>query len=242
MTITRKELVKTAKEFNELMGFTEDEAIKTTKDVTDEYLKDMISQASELLEEEDEISETAQAVLDYIAEETEETAADAPAEEVTEEASEEQTTEQLVEESDYKALKAMVAEYPEFKGIDIALYPVKKAEELRTRMLKELAKKAAKKAPAAEVKEEKPAAKKDVVKKDAPAKKAAGKEKIDYSQYKKAKSNKELDSVIEAYWKKHLGKKTDKGITTVVPVCEKHPEWDIDQVYAIFTKCAKSVK
>jgi sugar-specific transcriptional regulator TrmB len=63
----------------------------------------------------------------------------------------------------------MVAEYPEFKGIDINIYPAKKVEDLRARMLRDLAKKAEKKAPEAAApvkKEEKPAAKKEAVKKE----------------------------------------------------------------------------
>lgn len=240
MKITKKELVKTAKELNELMGLAP--AIPTGKDVEEATLVEKIGEAAEMLEEDDEISEVAQEVIDYIAELQEEEVTPEADEQPADEDDAEETTEQLVEKSDYNALKAMVAWYPEFKGIDIALYPAKKVEDLRARMLRDLAKKAGKEAPVTEAKEEKPAAKKDVVKKDATAKKEGGQKKIDYSQYKKVKSNKELNSVIEAYWKKHLGKKTDKGITTVVPVCEKHPEWNIDQVYAIFAKCAKSVK
>ena len=169
MKITKKELIKTAKELNELMGL--DPAIPTAKDTEDSVLMEKIGEAAEMLEEDDEISEVAQEVIDYIAEQQEEVEeaeeAAEETEEAPEEAEEEQTTEQLVEESDYKALKAMVAEYPEFKGIDIALFPAKKVEELRKRMLKVLAK-AAEKEPeaAAPTKEEKSAAKKD-----APAKK-----------------------------------------------------------------------
>lgn len=169
MKITKKELVKTAKELNELMGL--DPAIPTGKDVEEATLVEKIGEASEMLEEDDEISEVAQEVIDYIAELQEEEVTPEADEQPADEDDAEETTEQLVEKSDYKALKAMVAWYPEFKGIDIALYPAKKVEDLRARMLKDLAKKAGKEAPVTEAKEEKLAAKKDMVKKDAPAKK-----------------------------------------------------------------------
>lgn len=162
MKITKKELIKTAKELNELMGL--DPAIPTAKDTEDSVLMEKIGEAAEMLEEDDEISEVAQEVIDYIAEQQEEDD-EQQEEDDEEEAEEEQTTEQLIEASDYKGLKAMVADYPEFKGIDINIYPAKKIEELRARMLRDLAKKAEKKAPEAA------AAKKDAVKKDAPAKK-----------------------------------------------------------------------
>lgn len=163
MKIAKKELIKTAKELNELMGL--DPAIPTGKDVEESVLIEKIAEAAEMLEEDDEISEVAQEVIDYIAEMQEEGAEEQPADK--EEA--EETTEQLVEKSDYKALKAMVAWYPEFKGIDIALYPAKKVEDLRARMIKDIAKKVGKEAPVTEAKEEKPA-----VKKEAPVKKEAG--------------------------------------------------------------------
>ena len=157
MKITKKELIKTAKELNELMGL--DPAIPTAKDTEDSVLMEKIGEAAEMLEEDDEISEIAEEVIEYITEQQEED--DEQQEEDDEE--EEQTTEQLIEASDYKGLKAMVADYPEFKGIDINIYPAKKIEDLRARMLRDLAKKAEKKAPeaAAAKKEEKPTAKKD---------------------------------------------------------------------------------
>lgn len=242
MKITKKELIKTAKELNELMGLYP--AIPTAKDTEDSVLMEKIGETAEMLEEDDEISEIAEEVIEYITEQQEED--DEQQEEAPEEADEEeQTTEQLIEASDYKGLKAMVVEYPEFKGIDINIYPAKKIEELRARMFRDLAKKADKKVPEAAApvkKEEKPAAKKDAAKKDAPAKKTVSKGKVDYSAYRTAKKDKELNPAIETYWKKHLGKKTDKGVAVVVPVCEKYPQWNIDQVYAIFAKCAKSGK
>jgi hypothetical protein len=162
MKITKKELVKTAKELNELMGL--DPAIPTGKDVEEATLVEKIGEAAEMLEEDDEISEVAQEVIDYIAELQEEEVTPEADGQPADEDDAEETTEQLVEKSDYKALKAMVAWYPEFEGIDIALYPAKKVEDLRARMIKNLAKKAGKEAPVTEAKEEKPAAKKDVVK------------------------------------------------------------------------------
>lgn len=182
MKITKKGLIKTAKELNELMGLAP--AIKTTKEVTEEELLQQISMASEMLEEEDEISEVAEAVLDFIAEQEaaekspEPEDADDDIDEEDEEEEEDETTAQLVEKSDYRAMKAMVADYPEFKGIDINLYPIKKTEGLRARMLKMLAKAAEKETEAEVKKEEKnPAAKKDSVKKDTPAKKETGERK-----------------------------------------------------------------
>lgn len=166
MKITKKELIKTAKELNELMGL--DPAIPTAKDTEDSVLMEKIGEAAEMLEEDDEISEVAQEVIDYIAEQQEEAEEAAEeTEEAPEEAEEEQTTEQLVEESDYKALKAMVAEYPEFKGIDIALFPAKKVEELRERMLKVLSKKAGKKEPEAAAPAKKGTGEKKITSKDA---------------------------------------------------------------------------
>jgi hypothetical protein len=159
MKITKKELVKTAKELNELMGL--DPAIPTGKDVEEATLVEKIGEAAEMLEEDDEISEVAQEVIDYIAELQEEEVTPEADGQPADEDDAEETTEQLVEKSDYKALKAMVAWYPEFEGIDIALYPAKKVEDLRARMLKDLAKKAGKEAPVTEAKEEKPAAKKE---------------------------------------------------------------------------------
>ena len=66
MEITKKSLVKTAKELNELMGL--DPAIPTGKDVEVTLLIEKIGEAAEMLEEDDEISEVAQEVIDYIAE------------------------------------------------------------------------------------------------------------------------------------------------------------------------------
>lgn len=163
MKITKKELVKTARELNELMGL--DPAIPTGKDVEEATLVEKIREAAEMLEEDDEISEVAQEVIDYIAELQEEEATPEADGQPTDEDDAEETTEQLVEKSDYKALKAMVAWYPEFKGIDIALYPAKKVEDLRARMIKDLAKKAGKEAHGTEAKEEKPAVKKEGEKK-----------------------------------------------------------------------------
>jgi len=177
MKITKKELIKTAKELNELMGLKP--AIPTAKDTEDSVLMEKIGEAAEMLEEDDEISEVAQAVIDFIAEEKEEAAEEEKVEEEEKhEPEEEETTEQLVEKSDYKVLKTMVAEYPEFKGIDINLYPIKKTEELRAHMLKVLAKAAEKEnAPEVKKEEKKPVVKKELVKKETPAKKGAEKEK-----------------------------------------------------------------
>lgn len=237
MKITKKELVKTAKELNELMGL--DPAIPTGKDVEEATLVEKIGEAAEMLEEDDEISEVAQEVIDYIAELQEEEVTPEADGQPADEDDAEETTEQLVEKSDYKALKDMVAWYPEFKDIDIAPYPVKKAEELRALMLKELAKKAAKKSPAdAPAKEEKPAAKKDVVKKDAPAKKEG--------TQKPKKTGEKKESAQELATRLLLEKTAEKDVEKAfVAFYKEKGQTDLEFIkkrIAIYMKIAKAAK
>ncbi len=144
----RKQLVKTATELNKVLEL--DPAIVVTKKATDEEIIQGITEAADLLEDEDKLTKATEATLDAIFEEG------------TEEGTEE-TTADLVAAADSKALKQMAKDYPEFKGIKTVAV---KTEVLREKMLaaleeggeapveKEVVKPEAKKKPTAKKKKE----------------------------------------------------------------------------------------